>query len=182
MKIYLVRHGEAAATWQESDDPGLSPRGMRQAAVAAQKLAGCVDPGIGLISSPMQRARETAQPLAKILDAEITIVKAFRETPTPVELSERWAWLQTIARQNWSEQHEMVCEWRRALLQQLTLIQEPTVVFTHFMVLNAIVGSLTANERVVSFMPDNASITTLELNDGCLRLLELGQQLETVVT
>ena len=182
MKIYLVRHGEAAASWRESDDPGLSTLGHQQAAATAQRLAEHVDSNICLISSPLQRARETAQPLSMKLDTEITIIDAFREIPTPVERAERQTWLNDIARQSWGEQHEMVQEWHRALLQQLTLIQQPTVVFTHFMVLNVIVGKLTAKDQVVCFLPDNASVTTLELNNGSLQLLELGQQLRTVVT
>ena len=147
MKIYLVRHGEAAASWRESDDPGLSTLGHQQAAATAQRLAEHVDSDICLISSPLQRARETAQPLAMKLDTDMTIIDDFREIPTPVVRAERQSWLNDIARQSWDEQHKMVREWHRALLQQLTLIQQPTVVFTHFMVLNVIVGKLTANDH-----------------------------------
>jgi len=181
MKIYLVRHGEAAASWRDSDDPSLSALGHRQAAATAQKLAGHVDSGVCLVSSPLQRALETALPLSKTLDTEISIIEAYREIPAPVARAERQTWLQSIVRQSWSEQHEMVREWHRALLQQLKLIRQPTVVFTHFMVLNAIVGALTAKDQIVRFLPDNASVTTVELKDGSLQLLELGQQLRTVV-
>jgi len=38
MDIFLVRHGEAAASWGESPDPGLSELGRRQAEVAAALL------------------------------------------------------------------------------------------------------------------------------------------------
>lgn len=179
MNIYLVRHGEAAAHWHESDDPGLSARGREQAEEAARLLRERIDPAIRLVSSPMRRTRETAKPLAMALEADVSIVEPFREIPTPVELAGRQEWLRTIARQTWNEQHQMVREWHQALLAELRRLREPTVVFTHFMVLNAIVGALTANERVVQFLPDNASITSVEWSGDDLRLLELGRQFKT---
>ena len=39
LKLYLVRHGEAAAAWGDHDDPGLSPLGQAQATDAAAKPA-----------------------------------------------------------------------------------------------------------------------------------------------
>jgi probable phosphoglycerate mutase len=181
MKIYLVRHGQAAAHWQEADNPGLSELGHRQAATTARQLLGSVDASVRLISSPMVRARETAQPLAKSLGAEVSIVEAFREIPTPVPMPERQNWLTRIARQTWNEQPEMVQEWHQALLRELRQIRQPTVVFTHFMVLNAIVGALTGEDRVVSFLPDNASVTTVQWAGQTLELLQLGQQLKTEI-
>lgn len=181
MKIYLVRHGQAAAKWHEADDPGLSTLGRQQATAVALQLAKGLDPKADLISSPLLRARETAQPLAETLGATVSINEAFREIPTPVPLAERQTWLKSIARQEWKEQHPAVIHWYDSLLQQLAQIGRPAVVFTHFMALNAIVSALSAEARVVSFLPDNASITTVQLKDGSLQLVELGRQLRTVI-
>jgi broad specificity phosphatase PhoE len=181
MDIFLVRHGEAAARWHESDDPGLSELGRQQAAAAARQLLERIPPVIRLLSSPMLRARETAAPLAAALGNEPAIVEPFREIPTPVAIDERQTWLNRIARQTWSEQHAMVRDWREALLTALRGIREPTVVFTHFMVLNVIVGALQADDRVVTFLPDNASVTTLSGFGDDLQLAELGRQFRTRV-
>lgn len=75
----------------------------------------------------------------------------------------------------------MVREWRGALLAQLQQIREPTVVFTHFMVLNAVVSALTDEDKVVCFLPDNASVTTLRWVGDELQLVELGRQFRTRV-
>ena len=115
------------------------------------------------------------------MGAAVSVIDAFREIPTPVPLEQRQDWLKSIARQNWSEQHAMVRDWHQGVLSELQQIQRPTVVFTHFMVLNAIVGALSAKDKVLCFLPDNASITTVQLNGGSLQLLELGQQLRTVI-
>jgi probable phosphoglycerate mutase len=181
MSIFLVRHGEAALGWTESNDPGLSERGRQQAADTARRLQDQLPPGSLLLSSPMQRARETAAPLAAALGAEPAIVEPFREIPTPVAMAERQNWLNRIARQTWDEQHTMVQDWRMALLAALRQIREPAVVFTHFMVLNAIVGALREDDRVVTFLPDNASVTRLGGFGDELQLVELGQQFRTRV-
>jgi broad specificity phosphatase PhoE len=179
--IYLVRHGQATAPWDRADDPGLSELGRQQADDTARQLLERVQPGIRLVSSPLQRARETARPLAEALDAQVAIAAPFREIPTPVERGDRQTWLNGIARQRWSEQEPMVCDWRSTLLARLRQVREPTVVFTHFMVLNAIVSELTDDDRVVCFLPDNASVTTVRWANGDLRLVELGRQFRTPV-
>ena len=179
MNIYLIRHGEAAQHWQDADDPGLSELGHQQAAFVAEQLAPQLAENVRIISSPMLRARETAQPLAAALGIEPTIIEPFREIPTPVNKADRPEWLRTIARQTWPEQHEMVRNWHTALLTELSLVREHTVVFTHFMVLNAIVGALQQKNRVICFLPDNTSVTTLQWSGTEHHLLELGHQLKT---
>jgi broad specificity phosphatase PhoE len=181
MGIYLVRHGEAAARWHESDDPGLSERGRAQAAATARALARRLDPDVRLCSSPMLRARETAAPLAAALGAEVTLVGSFTEIPTPVAQADRQTWLTEIARQTWAEQVALVRNWRGSLLAQLRRIEEPTVIFTHFMVINAIVGAVKSDDRVVCCLPDTASVTVLSGYGEGLELAELGRQLRSRV-
>jgi broad specificity phosphatase PhoE len=179
MKIYLVRHGEATAPWNEADDPGLSDLGQRQANETAGRLLERIEPDIRLVSSPLRRARETAQPLAAALETPVVVAERFREIPTPVERPDRQRWLNSIARQRWNDQVAMVLDWRSSLLARLREVREPTVVFTHFMVLNAVISELTGDERVVCYLPDNASVTVLERSGAELSLLELGRQFRT---
>lgn len=61
--LLLIRHAEsdwnAAGRWQGRGDPGLSPRGRRQARELARRLA---DEAVGaLVTSDLRRARETAE-------------------------------------------------------------------------------------------------------------------------
>jgi probable phosphoglycerate mutase len=179
--IYLVRHGEAAAHWDQADDPGLSELGRRQAEDTARRMLQRVEPDIQLVSSPLRRARETARPLAEALETGVTIAESFREIPTPVSRGDRQAWLNEIAVQSWHDQISMVRDWRRSLLAHLRRIREPAVVFTHFMVLNAVVSELTDDDRVVCYLPDNASVTILHQTGDELRLAELGRQFRTRV-
>ena len=67
-KLLVVRHGQsewnAAGRWQGRADPPLTMEGRRQAAAAAQKL-GSFD---AVVSSPLQRAAETAAIIVEHLD------------------------------------------------------------------------------------------------------------------
>jgi broad specificity phosphatase PhoE len=38
MELFLIRHGEASASWGESSDPGLSLLGQQQAEETAEAL------------------------------------------------------------------------------------------------------------------------------------------------
>ena len=182
MDIFLVRHGEAAAHWGQDPDPGLSKLGEQQALVAAQALLPQLPDEVRLISSPLLRAQQTAMPLAKLLGAKVTINEAFREIPAPVPLAERKTWLRGFMQQGWQEQPRELLDWRDHTVEQLLELRTPTVVFTHFLVLNAVVGLIQEHAETLCFWPDNASITHLTFkNKTSLELLSLGAQMDTVV-
>lgn len=81
MRIYLVRHGEAEDDIEDcyggiADFP-LTQRGREQAAVIADQLAG---EGIaGIYSSPLARARETAEIIAERLQRPLEVVDDLQE-------------------------------------------------------------------------------------------------------
>ncbi|CAA0096996.1 2,3-bisphosphoglycerate-dependent phosphoglycerate mutase [Halioglobus japonicus] len=182
MDIFLVRHGEAAASWGELPDPGLSDLGRQQAEAAAQKLQQQLgEDGALLISSPLQRAVETAAPLSTLRQNRVQIDEAFREIPSPVPLAQRQAWLRQFMQQQWHEQAEDLNVWRSRALQQLLELRESAVIFTHFLVINAVVGQLLERPETLYFWPANGSITHLRHNGTDLELVALGQELKTKV-
>ena len=182
MDIFLVRHGEAAAAWGQDPDPGLSIVGGQQAEAAGASLLPRVAASTTLISSPLKRAQETASPLAASMGLPVSINAAFREIPAPVPLADRKTWLRSFMTQRWSEQPAEILQWRDAAIGQLLSLSGPSVIFSHFLVLNALVGAIYDHPDTLYFWPDNASITHLDLrSDGTLALVELGKQMETVV-
>ncbi len=181
MNIYLVRHGEAAAAWGTSSDPGLSELGKQQAERASEQLLPSLDGGIDLVSSPLLRAQETAIPFAQSLGLDVSLNDAFREVPSPVPFEERQAWLREFMGQRWGQQPELLTNWRDHMHSQLLAMQKPTVIFTHFMVLNTVVGLLSGHEETVCFRPGNASVTQIKHNGDSLELVARGEELETFV-
>jgi probable phosphoglycerate mutase len=80
--LYFVRHGESAANRRREfanrgQGPELTEIGCRQAAMTASRLAGN---GIKHIySSPLRRARQSADIIAEILNIDVTETEALRE-------------------------------------------------------------------------------------------------------
>lgn len=181
MEIYLVRHGEAAASWSEDPDPGLSTLGQQQAHSVAEQLAASMPADTQLISSPLARARETSLPLAQATNADVAISEIFTEVPSPVPLAQRQQWLRAFMTQQWYEQPEALQAWRNAILGGLRSLQRPAVVFTHFLVINTVVGSVLEQPATLCCWPDNGSITRLRLLEGRLALVALGEQMKTHV-
>lgn len=65
--LYLVRHGEQQDAEHGLPDGPLSPRGVRQASLIAERLGGV--PFTRVLHSPLRRAAETAEIMAERLPA-----------------------------------------------------------------------------------------------------------------
>lgn len=179
--IWLVRHGEAAAAWSEHPDPSLSALGQQQAAGVADRLLGQLPPDVQLLSSPKIRARETALPLAQQLNREVSVVNAYQEIQAPVPLPERQRWLRSFMTQTWTEQSAELWQWRQAIMDSLHALERPTVVFTHFLVINTVVSVLRDHPETVQFWPDNGSCHRFVLDTRGLVIDALGQEMATRV-
>ena len=178
-QIWIVRHGEAAASWEKDPDPGLSALGQSQAEETAAALMDIVPLGAQLISSPLRRAQETAAAFASKRGDDVRVDSRFSEVRSPVPLSGRKAWLQEFMRQDWSEQSEDLWAWRRDIVSGLTEATGPTVVFCHFLVINAVIADIENKPEVLQVYPANASFHEFSLEAGELSLVQLGQQMET---
>ena len=107
---------------------------------------------------------------------------AFREIPSPgISLSERKNWLQEVFKKNINELEKPQQIWQSKILSALKDLTEPTIIFSHFMVINIVVSTLKNDPRMVSFYPDNCSITELENNEVKLNLISTGSELQTRV-
>jgi broad specificity phosphatase PhoE len=85
MELVFVRHGEPA--WVDGGrgriDPRLTEKGLRQAELVAERLAGEKRPVTEILVSPARRAIETAAPLAKRIGLEPTVVDELTELRLP---------------------------------------------------------------------------------------------------
>lgn len=181
MTIYLVRHGEAAASWQQDPDPGLSEKGRAQAE-ALLPFFSTADLN-RIIASPLRRAHETALPLGGATGLAIETAQAFREIPTPnhIPLPDRLEWLQSCAHSPWEKADSQLQQWRNSILTSLYQQTDGTVIFTHFMVMNAVVGVLRKAPNLVCYQPDYCSVLRLEYTTDGLRLLDCGKEAESRV-
>ena len=180
VRLYLVRHGRTSRGWDEELDPGLNESGRKQAERMAQRLAG-LGP-LPIMVSPMRRARETAAALETVWSNQAEILSAVSEIPSPTgDLKERTAWLLKAMAGTWSELEPTFISWRDEVLRALASIRQETVIISHFIAINAAVGAAAGDDRLVCFRPDYCSVTTLEVGDGRIELVELGREAETTV-
>ena len=182
MKIILIRHGEASSSWEKSADPGLSDLGKAQAEECSNELLKIKNiSSFNLISSPLTRAKETSKPLSKKINIPVSINPIFAEIPSPgINLSERKEWLQKIFKMKLSDLETPQKKWKDAIVGEIENLNYPTIIFSHFMVINIIVSYLKKNDLVVSFYPDNCSITNLSMdNEGKIKIINLGSELQT---
>lgn len=82
-ELLLIRHGQAihnvAGRWEGWSEVPLTPDGQRQAEALARRLANWLPPVDQLFTSPLPRAWQTAQAIARALDLPAVPHEGLRE-------------------------------------------------------------------------------------------------------
>lgn len=192
-RIYMIRHGKAAAGWDADADPGLDDLGRKQAEAAADDIEKRVGAPLPVLSSPLRRCRETAEPLSGRWGLQPVIEPRVAEVPSPVEdLRARAEWLRSIMAGTWADavaagdgKHtaydSKLLAWRQSVVDALLELENDTVIFSHFIAINVALGHAVEDPRVICFKPDNGSVTVFETKGGTLSLLEQGREADTKV-
>jgi broad specificity phosphatase PhoE len=76
---------------------------------------------------------------------------------------------------------QRIAAWRRGVRQALLECREDTVIFSHYVPINVIVGFALGQDRVRCFRPDNTSVTVIETGANGIELVELGHEKGTHV-
>jgi broad specificity phosphatase PhoE len=184
VRVFLIRHGRPAQVWGGSgSDPGLSELGQAQAETAASRLQLFGD--LAVVSSPMLRCRETAAPYARWRGVTPSIELRVSEIVATDGVEDRAAWLQArfpwrdrTKHVAWSSLEPRLHAWRDDMLGFVRAIREDTAVFTHFIGINVITGAALGVDRTIVCVPDHCSITELAVEEGALRLVAFGADME----
>lgn len=180
-RLYLVRHGRATGGWDVDVDPGLDGLGKEQAEAVAERLAP-LGP-LAIVSSPMRRCQETSAPLATRWGAPLTVEPAVTEIPSPegYGMQERVEWLRTAMAGTWGALGPSYTAFRDAVVARLAACPHDTVVFSHFIAINAAIGHAVGDDRLVIRSLDNCSVTVMEVVGGRLHLVEGGHEADTLI-
>ena len=199
-RLYLVRHGQAAAGFAVARDPGLDVVGRQQAEAMAAAMA--PRGPLALVVSPMRRTRETAAALEQVWSTTGRIEPRVAEVITPDHDSvdppadppvdppveppgdppgDRGVWIRRLMQSTWSAEPAALQAWRADVLAALGELTRDCVVVSHFVAINVAVGAATGDDRITVFRPDNCAITVLDRRDGALHLVELGREQQTRV-
>ncbi|MDP4980872.1 MAG: phosphoglycerate mutase family protein [Ilumatobacteraceae bacterium] len=185
LQIALVRHGRASAGWDTAVDPGLDDLGRKQADEAAKKLDLIfVGQQVQIVSSPLLRCQQTAEPFAELRTTPVRVCAEVAEIPSPngVEISGRVDWLRVAMQGTWSDLGGEYVEFRDSVVKFVRSLETSTVVFSHFIAINAVIGSLTGDDRLVIRSLDNCSVTLLDRDSaGNLRIAQTGHEADTLI-
>ena len=185
LQIALVRHGRASAGWDTAVDPGLDELGCAQADDAAKKLDQIfAGQQVEIVSSPLLRCQETAEMFAKLRGGKIRIADQVAVIPSPVgvEMRDRVDWVRVAMQGSWADLGQEYVAFRNRCVEFVRGLNGNTVVFSHFIAINAVVGALTDDDRLVIRKLDNCSVTLLERDSaGNLRIAQSGHEADTLI-
>ena len=181
-RVHLVRHGRAAAGWDTAVDPPLDAAGRQQAAAAAARLAP-LGP-LALVSSPLLRCRQTAAALEELWGEPALVEPAVAEIPSPegVGMGGRGDWLRAAMAGTWTELGPRYTAYRDAVVAAVAALATESVVCSHFVAINAVIGAALGDDRLLISPLDNCSVTIVEVDPvGGVRLIEGGREADTLI-
>jgi broad specificity phosphatase PhoE len=179
-RLYLVRHGRAAAGW-EHDDPVLDDVGRAQAETVAEQLTP-LGP-LAIVTSPLRRARQTAAPLESRWGTVASVAAEVGEVPRPegVATEVRAEWLRSVIGGTWSALGPRYLQYRDDVVAFLCSLGGDTVVTSHFVPINAAIGAAMGDDRMVFLALDNCSVTVMDAGPDGLTLVEGGREADTLI-
>ena len=184
-RVYMVRHGRAAAGWNVDPDPALDEVGRSQALAVASRLSSLGS--LPVMSSPLLRCQQTAFPLATAWKRDVIVEPKVGEIPSPegYALEERSEWLREAMAGTWTQvaqrSGDHYARYVDELAHRVASIQEDTVIFSHFVAINAVIGRATQHDAVMIASLDNCSVTTFDVTGGTLTLVETGGEADTLI-
>jgi probable phosphoglycerate mutase len=179
MKLVLVRHGRPDEDDRERPhDPPLRADGIAQARAVAERLA--LEGITRIVSSPMARAVQTAEPLAGKLGLPVEIVDGWAEADRHVDRYRSTETLRSLGDSEWSRFLDDPIAFfggdpavfRAGVLRALaeTVGQGPrdahVAVFTHGLPINVVLSHALGLQRIIHFAPGYASMTRLRALPG----------------
>ena len=182
-KVILVRHGEAASTWDGDDrDPGLSPKGVDQAKSINDFTKKIFSKEYEFISSPKKRAIETLKYASEGIDINFSINENFVEIPAEdIDSDIRFEWLKDISTRKIDTLPDDIKNWRKKIIETTFSLENNSIIFCHFMVINVLVGYAIEKDRLLHFYPDNASITEIEIENKNISVVSMKDVEKTII-
>jgi 2,3-bisphosphoglycerate-dependent phosphoglycerate mutase len=188
--LYLIRHGRSDFDWSgapfsttrgEQWDPPLSEEGRRQAELLAERLVVMDLAPFTVYSSPLRRARETAEAFARRAGVEVAIegdlaeahIGGWEGVPFEELLEHDPDLIHHLRHQRaiWhrapgAERGDRFRDRVRSTIEDLLARhpEENLVLFAHGGVINAFCGALLGLSQEMFFLPENTSVNSVDVD------------------
>ena len=161
-EIIFVRHGEAEFSFGTHSDPPLSKNGVTQSLKLVKHDGLQSLEEFMFISSPKLRAIETAKPIANKFNKEIKIDETFIEIPSEnIETDQKQNWLKQLVQKEKKQLPSNIKLWEKKIYEKIKSFHQNTIIFSHFMVINSILSTLSNKNNLLYFYPGYCSITKI---------------------
>jgi broad specificity phosphatase PhoE len=110
--------------------------------------------------------------------------ESIAEIPSPagVAMAERVVWLRAAMLATWAALGEPYTTFRDEAVARIRALDRDTVVFSHFVAINAVIGACLGDDRLVIRHLDNCSVTVVDVRPGGdLTLVEGGHEADTLI-
>tara|TARA_B100000963_G_scaffold204970_1_gene178432 strand:+ start:524 stop:1087 length:564 start_codon:yes stop_codon:yes gene_type:complete len=182
IQVIFIRHAEASNSWGNHPDPGLSDNGKNQSKELINHPELIELDDYSFISSPKLRAIETAKPLSEKFKKELIIENIFTEIPSlNIEPDKKQEWLKNILQMNKNDLPENITKWKDNIISKTKAFSQDSVVFTHFIVINALLSELNSETKLLYFYPDYTSIVKITIEDGEFRNFSIDKDKKTFI-
>lgn len=186
MQLILIRHARPARERLAGAgaDPGLTEEGHRQATLLARYLVASEHRPDAVYASPMRRARDTAEPLAKLAGVEVTYEEELAEfdrdssvyIPNEEYEGDRYQQWQDLLRGYWHGHWFDLEAFRKTVFEAVEGIianheRGSVAVVCHSGVINAYLAEALGTRDSMFFQPDYTSLTRVRAGRNRLRLL-----------
>ena len=96
-------------------------------------------------------------------------------------MGERVAWLREAMAGEWAALGDRYTTYRDRVADHVAAIPTDTVVVSHFVAINAVIGACLGDDRLVIRSLDNTSVTLVETTPRGLVLVEAGHEADTLI-
>ena len=76
---------------------------------------------------------------------------------------------------------DFVVNWRNNIIKHSLGVSQNTIIFTHFMVINALVSSLLQKSALMYFYPNYVSVTKITFENNEFKSISLGDEKKTII-
>ena len=106
----------------------------------------------------------------------------FSEIPSDdIPPHEKQDWLRGVMSQEIKTPPEAVKLWQNNIMSTLLNIDSDAIIFSHFMVINAVAASVLKNNKLLYFYPDYTSCTKLLVEDNQIIEIIVGDDKKTLI-